>query len=285
MERFHIPHESLEEHLSLLNLVNFGGGCYAVYAELRGDTVFVLKELFGDTFRSPPRLTPLEARAIRLALDFVGPMIAADTRSPLDNVRAKLAGDLRPVRPRRAPPPPPPTRPRRRCSRTLNEGISDHRLVEIEYQKEGEDAPTTRVVEPYTIERELPYWYVHAFDRTRDAQRSFRLDRMRARVADRRDVRAAARVPARNGCATRRSRASGTRPRSPAGARERGARMLVDGSALADQPVGSLEWLAAEILGARGDAIVLEPEDLRAARGRARASALLDELAARRRLA
>ena len=35
VERFRIPPEELEEHLSLLNLVNFGGGCYAVYAELR----------------------------------------------------------------------------------------------------------------------------------------------------------------------------------------------------------------------------------------------------------
>ena len=90
VERFHIPSEELEEHLSLLNLVNFGGGCYAVYAELDGDTIRVDKELFGDTFRAPPRLTPLEARAIRLALEFVGPMIAADARTPLDRVRAKL---------------------------------------------------------------------------------------------------------------------------------------------------------------------------------------------------
>ena len=29
-----IPPEELEEHLSLLNLVNFGGGCYTIYAEL-----------------------------------------------------------------------------------------------------------------------------------------------------------------------------------------------------------------------------------------------------------
>ena len=48
------------------------------------------KELFGDTFRSPPRLTPLEARAIRLALEFVGPMIAADAHTPLERVRRKL---------------------------------------------------------------------------------------------------------------------------------------------------------------------------------------------------
>src|SRR4051794_18881815 len=90
VERFAIPPEALEEHLSLLNLVNFGGGCYAVYAELRGDEVHVDKELWGDTFRSPPRLTPLEARAIRLALEFVGPMIAADAHTPLERVRRKL---------------------------------------------------------------------------------------------------------------------------------------------------------------------------------------------------
>src|SRR5207237_9264798 len=92
VERFQIPYEELEDHLSLLNLVNFGGGCYAVYAELHGDEVHVDKELFGDTFRSAPRLTPLEARAIRLALEFVGPLIAAGAHSPLDRVRAKLEG-------------------------------------------------------------------------------------------------------------------------------------------------------------------------------------------------
>ncbi len=90
VERFSIAEDQLEEHLSLLNLVNFGGGCYAVYTELHGDQVHVDKELFGDTFRRPPRLTPLEARAIRLALEFVGPMVAAGAHSPLDRVRAKL---------------------------------------------------------------------------------------------------------------------------------------------------------------------------------------------------
>ena len=36
LERFpSIPPDELEEHLSLLNLVNFGGGCYTIYAELR----------------------------------------------------------------------------------------------------------------------------------------------------------------------------------------------------------------------------------------------------------
>ena len=83
-------YDQLDDHLQLLNLVNFGGGCYAVYASLDGDEVRVDKELFGDAFRRPPRLTPLEARAIRLALEFVGPMIAAEAQTPLERVRKKL---------------------------------------------------------------------------------------------------------------------------------------------------------------------------------------------------
>src|SRR5207244_6750692 len=56
LERFpSVPPEELEEHLSLLNLVNFGGGCYTVYAELSDGAVHVDKELWGDTFRLSPR--------------------------------------------------------------------------------------------------------------------------------------------------------------------------------------------------------------------------------------
>ncbi len=54
VDRFNIPYDQLDDHLQLLNLVNFGGGCYAVYASLDGDEVRVDKELFGDAFRRPP---------------------------------------------------------------------------------------------------------------------------------------------------------------------------------------------------------------------------------------
>ena len=141
--------------------------------------MLVEKELFGDTFRSPPRLTPLEARAIRLALEFVGPMIAADAHTPLERVRRKLEEtfgqfDLpQTAEPRAA-------RAEEKLVGSLSEGIRQQRLVEIEYQKEGEESLSTRIVEPYMLERQLPNWYVHTWDRTRDAQRSFRLDRMRS---------------------------------------------------------------------------------------------------------
>jgi proteasome accessory factor BC len=260
VERFHIPKESLEEHLSLLNLVNFGGGCYAVYAELRGDNVHVDKELFGDTFRASPRLTPLEARAIRLALEFVGPMIAADAHTPLERVRRKLEETFGEFELAQTPQPDVP-RVEEDLVSTFSDAIRNWKLVEIEYLKEGEKQPTTRVVEPYQLERELPYWYLHAFDRGNDASRSFRLDRIRsAKKLRERFERRPEFDPQRFG---------GTQTAriwySPAIARwevERGATPLADGSAVRELPAGE-EWLVGEILSYRGEAVVLEPAAMR----------------------
>jgi proteasome accessory factor C len=270
VDRFNIPFEQLEEHLSLLNLVNFGGGCYAVYAELDGDTIRVDKELFGDTFRAPPRLTPLEARAIRLALEFVGPMIAADARTPLERVRAKLEETFGEFELAQTPEPHV-QRAEEDLVGTLSRGLRERRLVEIDYLKEGEEEVSTHLVEPYSLERRLPYWYVHTWDRTRDGERSFRLDRMRSARLQR------GHFEPREGFDPHEFRDA--RPAriwySPEIARwelEKGARRLADGSAVAERPVGSPEWLVGEILSYRGEAVVLDPSELRreiAARARA----------------
>jgi proteasome accessory factor C len=275
LERFpSIPAEELEEHLSLLNLVNFGGGCYTIYAELSDGNVHVDKELWGDTFRLPPRLTPLEARAIRLALEYVGPMIAADAHTPLDKVRRKLeetfgAFELAEERETNG-------GAEEDLIATLARGRDERRLVEIEYQKEVEAQPSTRLVEPYTFERALPHWYVHTYDRTSDGERSFRLDRMRSAklLKDR--------FEAREGFTPTRLR--GARSArvlySPEIARyeiERGARRLSDRTALREIPVGSDAWLESEILSKRGEAVLLEPAELRS-RIAARARELAKDL-------
>jgi predicted DNA-binding transcriptional regulator YafY len=55
---------------------------------------------------------------------------------------------------------------------------------------------------------------------------------------------------------------------------EEGAQALSDGAALANTAVGSEEWLLGEILGDRGEAVLLEPENLRKqVAGRAKALA------------
>ncbi|MBA2424014.1 MAG: WYL domain-containing protein [Actinomycetota bacterium] len=259
--RISIPLDELQDHLSLLNLVNFGGGCYAVYAMHEGDVVTVDKELYGDVFRRPPKLTPLEARAIRLAIEYVGPTIAADAHTQLKRVRRKLEEtfgrfDLA------ATPEPRVALDEEALVKVLSQAAEKRRVVEIEYLKEGNESPSMRQVEPYTIERELPVWRVHTWDRTVDAARTFRLDRMRsARLTDER-------FEPREGF----DPSYLTNPRvarlhhSPAIARwklERGARALTDGSAIADVPYKTEEWLLSEVLADRGETIVLEPQKLR----------------------
>src|SRR5881394_2217902 len=280
LERFpSIPADELEEHLSLLNLVNFGGGCYTVYAELRDDAVHVDKELWGDTFRLAPRLTPLEARAIRLALEYVGPMIAADAHTPLSRVRKKLEETFGQFELARTPEPHVATEEVDLVSR-LARGMRERKLVEIEYQKEADSEPSTRLVEPYSFGRELPNWYVHTWDRTSDGERSFRLDRMRSATLTKE------RFEPRPGFAPTKLRDARTAKvlYDKAIARwaiERGARPLADGSAVRDLPVGSDEWLESEVLSLRGEAVLLEPNELRHSIA-ARAKALAKELGVER---
>src|SRR5687768_2039679 len=183
-DRFHIPREELQEHLSLLNLVNFGGGCYTVYAELEGDTVRVDKEVYGDVFRLAPRLTPLEARAIHLALDIVGPSIAAQVHTPLDRVRKKLEETFGQFEDHQTPQSGTESDEEGLVA-TFSDAIEQRRVVAIHYLKENDGAVTERLVEPYTFERVLPNWLIHTWDRSANAERSFRLDRMRsARLTD-----------------------------------------------------------------------------------------------------
>ena len=55
----------------------------------------------------------------------------------------------------------------------------------------------------------------------------------------------------------------------------------MDGTALAERPYGDDEWLESEILANRGDAVLVEPAELRA-RITARAKALAKELGVER---
>ena len=276
-ERFSIPREELQDTLSLLNLVNFGGGCYTVYAEVDEDTgdVRVDKELYGDVFRKPPKLTPLEARAISLAIDYVGPTIAADAGAPLDRVRRKLEETFGQFEVPRAPTGSAGDA-EEELVRTLSDAVEKHRVVEIEYLKEGEESPTTRSVEPYTFERELPFWRVHTWDRTAGGSRTYRLDRMRsARLTDEE-------FEPRPGFDPNYLREPRTARlwHSPVVARwklERGARSLTDKAAVSDLPYKTDEWLLSEVLGDGGETVVLEPAEARSMVA-ARAKALQQEL-------
>jgi predicted DNA-binding transcriptional regulator YafY len=206
-------------------------------------------------------------------------MIAADSHTPLARVRKKLEETFGVFELAEAPEPNVELAEEDLVSK-LARGMREHRLVEIEYQKEMEAQSSTRLVEPYTLERQLPNWYVHTWDRTSGAERSFRLDRMRSARLTRE------KFEPREGFEPTRLRGA-RRARvlySKEIARyevERGARRLADGSAMREIQVGSDEWLVSDILSKRGEAVVLEPADLRM-RVASRARELAKELGVER---
>ena len=247
-----------------------------MYAELNGERVRVDKELYGDVFRLAPRLTPLEARAIHLALDIVGPSIAAQVHTPLDRVRQKLEETFGQFEDHQTP-----------ASRsenheeelvaTFSDAITQRRVVAIDYLKEGEENPSERLVEPYSFERVLPNWLIHTWDRHSNGRALVPARPDALGADDRRDGSSHARGSILTSSRSRAPSRFATPSRSPAIESSAARSGSTDGSALATLRVGTSDWLIGEILADRGEAVVLEPDDVRPAIAK-RAAQLLREL-------
>ena len=174
-----LSRKEIEEDISLLNLVNFGGGTYAVYAEADEQGVTVTRDLMADAFTQPARLSPVMARALLLALDLLGDAVALTSMESLASVKEKMArltgglesqapvivDDVRPVD--------------HGVMETLHQALREQLLVEIEYFTPMRGALTTRLVEPYLLFRSRDGWYLEAYCLAAEAQRTFRLDLVR----------------------------------------------------------------------------------------------------------
>ncbi len=76
-ERLQISVEELHEDVNVLNVVNFGGGSYVLYAEILETedgvgTIEVDPEPYSDNFDRPARLLPVEGKALVAAIDLIG---------------------------------------------------------------------------------------------------------------------------------------------------------------------------------------------------------------------
>src|SRR6185312_6727191 len=142
-DRFHLSQQELQEHLDLLNLVNFGGGCYAVYCSTENGSIQIDKELYGDTFRRPARLSPLEAKALLRALDVVAPLVAAEAHTSLEQVREKIEAAFGRF-PLSDTPMPQEEGAEEHAVTVLNEGVRNRLLVEITYLSRSSDELSTR---------------------------------------------------------------------------------------------------------------------------------------------
>ncbi len=270
-ETLQISESELRQDIDVLNVVNFGGGSYVLYAEVQGDTIEVDPEPYGDNFARPARLLPLEAKALVAAIDLVGEhlpegslasarekIVDALGRDPaVDGLKITTAkGDDSEI------------------ARVVSSAITERRLLEIEHYKEADDEFTTRTIEPYQLLNGTEGWYVHSFEPAKDHTRSFRLDRIRCasvleesfepREGIEPDVQG---WPTTGEVPTSEMARVWVSPERARWAREdrEVAEELQDGSVIVELPFGGHEYLAKEILKEAGDAAVLEPEEAREA--------------------
>jgi predicted DNA-binding transcriptional regulator YafY len=274
-ERLQITEEELREDVNVLNVVNFGGGSYVLYAEFKDEDgeIEVDPEPYSDNFDRPARLLPVEAKALVAAIDLIGEhlpdgsltsarekIVAALGEDPMEQGLqvAPTAGDDSDV------------------ARKLSKAIVSRHMVELDYYKENEDEQALRRVEPYALTNGREGWYVASFDPERSGVRHFRLDRIKhvtvmdERFEPRPEVDPAAEVDGwlRTGeVPASRSARVWVSPERARWARE--ARRVVeecaDGAVVVELSFAGVDWLVREILKEAGDAVVLEPQDAREA--------------------
>ncbi len=268
----HLTEEELREDLEVLNVVNFGGGTYVLYAEIVGDEIEVDPDTYGDNFARPARLLPLEAKALVAAIDLFGDHLPqAGLGSAREKIVAALGRDPSEEGLEIAP-----GSDDSEVVATVNDAIRSHTVLELHYYKENEDEFTERRVEPYQLVSGPEGWYLGCFDLARDDTRHFRLDRIKEASptgesfepregVDERLAEQEWLVRGEVGSAGV-ARVWVSPERSRWLREERTVvEELDDGAAVVELPYGSPEWLVREILKGVGDLVVLEPEETRTA--------------------
>jgi proteasome accessory factor BC len=274
-ERLQLSEEELREDVNVLNVVNFGGGSYVLYAEIKEEEgeIEVDPEPYSDNFDRPARLLPVEAKALVAAIDLIGEhipegsltsarekIVAALGEDPMEQGLqvAHAGGDDSAV------------------ARVVSTAIVQRRIIELEYYKENEDQIVQRRVEPYALTNGREGWYVASFDPKRGAMRHYRLDRIKSvnvteeTFVPRPEVDPAAEVDGwlRTG-EVETSRTARVLVFAERARWAREARRVVeergDGSVVVELSFAGTDWLVREILKEAGDAAVLEPQDAREA--------------------
>ncbi len=274
-ERLQISDGELREDIGVLNVVNFGGGSYVLYAEIdeQDATIEVDPEPYSDNFARPARLLPVEAKALVAAIDLIGEHLP---QGSLTSARAKIVRALG-------------EDPMEQglqvahlgtddsaVTRVISKAIKSHVLLELDYYKENEDEYSARRVEPYALINGREGWYVATFDPEKGDVRHFRLDRVRRaeltgeRFVPRPEVNPSADVdgwPRTGEVSASRTARVWISPERARWAREQRKVVGVwdDGSIAVELSFAGVDWLVREVLKEAGDAAVLEPPDARAA--------------------
>jgi proteasome accessory factor C len=270
-ERYGLDRKAVQEAVDLLMTVNFGAGAYVMYAEVRGDMIHVEVEPEGEVFRKPARLSPLEAKALMLALDLVGPLVAATASSDVQSVREKLVdafgGYGAPTVPSTAP-----NHDDQDVLTKLTQGLRESRVLRVEYYSHSRGELGKRDLEPHALQRMKSHWYLVAWCRQAEDVRSFRLDRVKSvqvlkSTFTRRELELdgyEADTPKTLEDAPRVASVRFEQEIARVVLEQRpDAQLLKDGSVLQQVAAATDQYLVEEVLKARGLATVVTPGDIR----------------------
>jgi proteasome accessory factor C len=175
-ERFGITERHLLADLATMSMVGIEPFTPDVMVEAYedGNRVFVT---LPQTFARPLRVTPAQALALVAAGRSLLGVPGSDDDGPLARGLAKLAAVLG-------------VSPEDtldvdlggaddRVLTTLRTALDEHRVVALEYYTYGRDELTRRLVEPHRLLHDAGQWYLSAWCRSSEAERVFRVDRVR----------------------------------------------------------------------------------------------------------
>ena len=142
---------------------------------LEGDRIWIQ---YADWFNRPLRLTPEEALTLVASGRTLLAVTGSDPHGPLARGLAKLAGALEvdvdeaiDVHLGNVP---------AGMLETMRTALAAHHQVELDYYTYGRDARTRRVIDPWDVYAAEGEWYVQAWCHLAEAERLFRLDRIRS---------------------------------------------------------------------------------------------------------
>lgn len=264
----------VEEDIRLLNLMNYGGGTYVIYAEIEGDAVVVTREVMAEPHARPARLSPLMARALLLALDLLGDTLPVEGGHSLASARKKVEALVRGLDLPATVAVDDLVATDAGVTGVLNRALHQRRLVRLEYFSPSREELSERLVEPYLLFHSGNAWYLEAYCLHSEGQRTFRLDLIRAAEASERsftprpDVDLSSR---RTGSLAPASPPRWAVLRFPAVRRhmleEQGYAVEdeeEEGTVRARIPYLDGRWLVREVLRHAGEAVLEEPAELRA---------------------
>jgi predicted DNA-binding transcriptional regulator YafY len=261
--------DELKADVRVLNLVNFGGDGALLWAEFEHGELEVTCDLAGPALAEPPRLSPLQADTLLLALEVVGGHLPAGSPEAARSAEEKIRRARQGRPPRVAAEEAPGTR--SDLLGVISDAVCEHRLLSIDYWSEGSDRTSSRIVEPYLLIRSRGEWYYVCYCRTSAATRVFRvattrrLDPLEERFAPREDVELE--LYRREGIPTSSQYASRSAEiwYSPLVRRWVEERQAVepcaDGACVSRQPYVDGPWLAHYVLRFGGEAVPLSPPE------------------------